>query len=200
MRELVRLIAEDQESDHSQEWLVANGLGGYAFGTISGVLTRAYHGYLIAALPAPLGRMMMLNDIVEQVQMQGDRRVQLGGDKRTPPPFQTSFRLEMGLPVWSYSFDGVSLEKRVLMPHGQNTVFVIYRLLSDHSGLRLTLRPSVQFRAHNATVNLPLDSRYVLTVAEDQYEVCSGNDLPPLRLQFFAAGGALTVDRIRIQP
>ena len=62
---------------------MTNGLGGYASGTIGGALTRVFHGYLIAALPSPLGRTMMLNDIVEQrgscrtanvIQLDGDRR------------------------------------------------------------------------------------------------------------------------------
>ena len=46
------------------EWLVTNGLGGYASGTVAGVVTRRYHGILVAALPAPLGRMVMLNHLL----------------------------------------------------------------------------------------------------------------------------------------
>src|SRR5207245_7763971 len=51
----------DPASLVDREWLVTNGLGGYASGTVSGAATRRYHGLLIAALPAPLGRLMMLN-------------------------------------------------------------------------------------------------------------------------------------------
>src|SRR5262249_39826567 len=72
------------------------------------------------------------------------------------------------------------------------------RNLSKDGRLRITLRPSMHFRAHNAAVNLPLDSVYVLSVAEDRYEVSTTPELPPLRFEFFAPGGALTVDRIRI--
>jgi glycogen debranching enzyme len=50
------------------EWLVTNGLGGYASGTVNGVLTRRYHGLLVAAMPSPLGRMMMLNAVAEKLQ------------------------------------------------------------------------------------------------------------------------------------
>src|SRR5687767_5289081 len=49
----------------TREWLVTNGLGGYASGTIGGDVTRRYHGLLIAALPAPLGRVMMLSQVAE---------------------------------------------------------------------------------------------------------------------------------------
>src|SRR5947209_20552628 len=59
------------------EWLVTNGLGGYASGTIGGTLTRVFHGYLIAALPAPLGRTMMLNDVLEHVVLSDNTRIRL---------------------------------------------------------------------------------------------------------------------------
>src|ERR1700736_3894577 len=51
-----------------KEWLVTNGLGGYSAGTLAGVITRGFHGYLIAALPTPLGRVMMLNDLLEKIE------------------------------------------------------------------------------------------------------------------------------------
>ncbi len=61
---------------------MTNGLGGYASGTLSGVITRRYHGYLIAALPAPFGRIMMLNELVERIELPDGRSVQLGGEER----------------------------------------------------------------------------------------------------------------------
>ena len=53
----------------TREWLVTNGLGGYASGTIAGACTRRYHGLLIAALPAPLGRIVMLNHLFEELRL-----------------------------------------------------------------------------------------------------------------------------------
>ena len=57
----------DPEALVTREWLVTNGLGGYASGTVSGVMTRRYHGLLIAALAAPLGRTVMLSHVAEQL-------------------------------------------------------------------------------------------------------------------------------------
>ena len=54
-----------------REWLVTNGLGGYASGTVAGAVTRRYHGLLVASLPAPLGRMVMLNHLLERVRVRG---------------------------------------------------------------------------------------------------------------------------------
>ena len=74
----------------SREWLVTNGLGGYASGTVAGVITRRYHGLLIAALPAPLGRTVMLSHLADEIRWRDGRRQQLGDiewrGRRDPPP------------------------------------------------------------------------------------------------------------------
>jgi glycogen debranching enzyme len=64
MADVIRAIHdEDPATEVPREWLVTNGLGGYASATISGAITRRYHGFLIAALPPPLGRTVVLNDL-----------------------------------------------------------------------------------------------------------------------------------------
>jgi glycogen debranching enzyme len=63
----------------TREWLVTNGLGGYASGTVAGAVTRRHHGLLVAALPAPLGRTVMLNHLLEEVRLPDGRHVLLGG-------------------------------------------------------------------------------------------------------------------------
>ena len=67
----------------TREWLVTNALGGYASGTVPGVITRRYHGVLIAALAAPLGRTVMLSHVAEQVTLAGGRSVEIGGRERS---------------------------------------------------------------------------------------------------------------------
>src|SRR5262252_3708521 len=105
-----------------REWLVCNGLGGYASGTVGGAPTRRYHGYLIAALPNPAGRVMMLNALVARVRLADGTRVDLGWDG---PAFVggprdvrhdgrlplVEFHLELGLPVWRYAGCGLTLER-----------------------------------------------------------------------------------------
>src|SRR3979409_1026623 len=66
----------------NREWIVTNGLGGYASGTISGAVTRRYHGLLIAALPAPLGRVVMWNHVAEFLRFKDDDVISLGGEER----------------------------------------------------------------------------------------------------------------------
>src|ERR1700761_783442 len=60
-----------------REWILTNALGGYAAGTVAGVCTRRYHGLLIAALPAPLGRVMMFNQLAEELRLPNGKLILL---------------------------------------------------------------------------------------------------------------------------
>jgi predicted glycogen debranching enzyme len=198
--------AEASEPLLSREWLVTNGLGGYAAGTIGGVITRRFHGYLIAALPSPLGRMMMLNELVEHIILPAGRTIQLGGEERATNPLKwhgadylKDFRLVDGLPAWRFHVGDFVIEKRLIMPHMQNTVYVNYRVLDGDGTLTLKLRPSMNIHPHEAPVSSPITSPYTLLVFEDQYEVLPGQNIPPLRLLLYGAAAALIIDRIRIQ-
>src|SRR5437867_11309441 len=73
---------DDPEALVTREWLVTNGLGGYASGTVSGAVTRRYHGLLIAALPGPLGRIVMWNHVSEFLRFSNDDVVSLGAEGR----------------------------------------------------------------------------------------------------------------------
>src|SRR5947208_3797552 len=80
MAEPARVLAAPFSDDAllSHEWLVTNGLGGYASGTLCGAATRRYHGLLVAALPAPLGRVMMLNHLSDVLALPDGTRFVLG--------------------------------------------------------------------------------------------------------------------------
>jgi predicted glycogen debranching enzyme len=207
MDELVRHIRwkrsdGDRESLLTREWLVTNGLGGYASGTVSGVATRRYHGLLIAALPAPLGRMMTLSHLSEKVRLPRGSEVFLGGDELGEDAasifgaeFLVDFRLEYGLPVWQYELDGHTVEKQILLPHGQNTVFVIYRLVEGEGPVRLKLLPSVHFRSHDAAVSTPLPLPFTLTITNQRYELrANGGDVPRVRMLMHGQRPAFTAE------
>src|SRR5437868_14023461 len=164
----------------NREWLVANGLGGYASGTISGAITRRYHGLLIAALPAPHGRVVMWNHVSEFLRFGPKDVVSLGGEERAGgqldlqgADFLREFRLEDGLPIWTYHVRDIVLEKRVVLPHLQNTVHVSYRVLSGEARPRLELRPAFHFRHHEASVDLGTAGPYKLTSVGDRYEIAA---------------------------
>jgi predicted glycogen debranching enzyme len=194
--------ADESEFDREPEWLVANGLGGYASGTVSGAATRRYHGLLIAALPAPFGRVLMLNGLAEEFHLPDGRVVEIsaGQSQERNAPYTASlseFRLDMGLPIWRYQIDDFVLEKRLYLPYRQNTVHITYRLLSHAGKLEIRLRPLIQFREHEAPVDRQLQAPYVLTVVEDQYEISSGI-LPTLRLLLHGKGEFI-IERKKIE-
>ncbi len=173
-----------------REWLITNGLGGYASGTICGMVTRRYHGLLVAALPAPFGRVVMLNHLSEYLRMPDGRCILIGGEEpsgpdenATPNPhFVREFRLESGLPIWTYEAEGFVIERRLVFVHGQNTLHATYRLLSGQDFVQIELRPSVDFRGHENDVGSSQTEGYSLCIREHRYEI-SSPDLPhPLRL------------------
>src|SRR5437762_6715280 len=163
------------------EWLVTNGLGGYASGTVAGVLTRRYHGLLVAALPAPVGRMLMLSRLWERVRL-ADRKVFVISDEDhvgaslalDGARYLTEFRLETGLPVWHYELGEVVMEKRLHLVSRQNTVHVRYRLVSGRGPVRLTLRPTLQFRPHEAPVSEALGRPYEIRAPEHRSQLAAG--------------------------
>ncbi len=171
-----------------RQWLVANGLGGYASGTIAGAITWRYHGLLVAALPAPLGRTLMLNHLAEFIHFGDGRVVQIGGaepagpDEPPPPNYLTEFRLENHIPFWRYEIDGTVIEKRVLMPYLQNTVHVGFTLLTRDASCQLELRPSFQFRPFEGDVSVVPTFEYELCARGERYEIHSQEFYPPLRL------------------
>lgn len=207
MTELVRRLSFTEEDAHrpdellSREWLVTNGLGGFASSSVAGVATRRYHGMLISALPTPLGRSVMLNHLIELVRLGDGKRFLIGGQERASGELElpgaihlTRFSLEDGLPVWRYELEGAVLEKRILMPHMQNSVYINYRLVHGEQSVRLKLRPSVQFRPLEGAVNKPIKKPYSVTSTQDRLEVSSGRPYPPLRLKIYGPRATFTLD------
>jgi predicted glycogen debranching enzyme len=191
---LIRHVEVDQTAaELDREWIVTNGLGGYASGTIAGLNTRRFHGCLIAALAAPHGRMMMLNEIEEILHI-GDRTYTLTAEDLsrathtdTVSPFLKSFRLECGLPVFTYAADDFTLEKRLCMVHRQNTTYITYRLVKG-DGAELELRPGIDVRPHQGLLGGPKHEGYRFSAGVDGYELFVSSDLPPLRLAWLGDG------------
>ncbi|HEX8077734.1 MAG TPA: amylo-alpha-1,6-glucosidase, partial [Chthoniobacterales bacterium] len=190
----------------NREWLVTNGLGGYASGTVSGAVTRKYHGLLVAALPAPLGRVVMWNHVSEFLRFDAGDEVSLGAEERAGGQLDLKgaeclreFRLEDGMPVWIYHVRDFTIEKRVLMPHLQNTVHVSYRITGEGRPPRLELRPAFHFRHHEDAVDVALAEPYKLSATNDRYEIVSARrKFPPLRMRLCGRATAFTIAATRI--
>ena len=173
----------------SREWLLTNGLGGYACGTVAGVLTRRYHSLLVAALPAPAGRTTMLNQLGETLRLTDGTALPLGGLEPGDGPLVlpealVEFRLDNGRPLWRFEQAGVTLEKRILLTHHQNTTRIVYRLLEGSAPATLVLEPAVDFRGHDDRVDRGgAATDYTIAAGRNGVEVARADSgLPPLHL------------------
>ena len=183
---------EPIEALASREWLVTNGLGGYACGTIGGTCTRRFHGKLIAAMPAPLGRTMMLNHLEEWVTRSDGFRMELGGSDCLE-----EFFLDCGVPVWQYACDRIRIEKRVVMPYGQNSTFIVFRLTEGPDDLTLHLRPSVHFRPHEGGLH---EAGEVTTIADGaRLEMRGSDEYPALRIAIAGFDAAFEEEFHRVE-
>ena len=153
---LVRLgrdVLGDLEAGLRREWLVTNGLGGYASGTALGIPTRAYHGYLVAALNPPVDRTVLVSGLEERVRIDAetfalhafvrpDGTLEGDGHRRL-----ATLHLEGTLPVWRYQVAaGIELERRVWMEHGASTTYVRYGAIGGP--VELVVAPLVTARDH----------------------------------------------------
>ena len=142
----------DLESAVTREWLLTNGIGGYASSSIIGLNTRRYHGLLVAAMHPPVGRVVLLSKMEETVVVDG-RRYELSANRypgATHPhgfEFQQEFRLDPG-PVFTYLAGGVVIEKTVSMVRGENTTLIRYQA---SGACTLELRPLIAFRDYHST-------------------------------------------------
>jgi predicted glycogen debranching enzyme len=156
--EFGRDICGSLPNSESREWLVTNGIGGFASGTIAGLLTRRYHGLLVASLEPPVGRTLLVTKIEETANYAG-QSFSLGanrwrGGALAPQGWVNieRFRLEGTIPAWTFALSDARLERRVWMQPGANTTFVRYSLTQASALVELTFKFLVNYRDyHGAT-------------------------------------------------
>ncbi|MBW4563837.1 MAG: amylo-alpha-1,6-glucosidase [Mojavia pulchra JT2-VF2] len=153
--EFGREICGNLDIAELREWLVTNGIGGYASGTVAGLLTRRYHGLLVAALKPPLGRTLLLAKLDETAVYDG-RSYSLHTNRWvdgivSPQGYRhiESFSLEGTIPAWRFALADALLEKRVWMQQAANTTYVQYLLRRATQPLKLTLKAMVNYRDYH---------------------------------------------------
>jgi predicted glycogen debranching enzyme len=147
-----REICGNIAAAESREWLVTNGIGGFASGTIATGMTRRYHGLLTAALQPPVGRTQLVAALDETVRYAGTdyplATHRWASGAVDPKGFLTleTFRLEGTKPVWTYALADALLEKRVWMRQGENTTYAQYTLVRASAAVELELKALVNYR------------------------------------------------------
>src|SRR4051794_14491126 len=135
-----------------REWIVTDGVGGYAMGTVGGLRTRRYHGLLAVAVDGPGARMLGLVAL-DPVLVVGDARFRLAthewvGGTVDPRGHEllVSFELDHGIPRWRWQVGDVVLERELAAAHGRPAVGVVHRLVRADRPVRLELTPICTWR------------------------------------------------------
>jgi predicted glycogen debranching enzyme len=183
----------------SREWLVTNGLGGYSSSTVMQIATRRYHGIFVPDLPSPRGRTMVIPRLDEELEV-GGQTLRLSGAEHSDGRLDTDilehlteFRREWRTPIWRFSCHGREVRKRVIMPYGQNTVYVEYELPAGEP-VTLRLRPFITFRMPDAPLSEARRGPFLFTVVRERYEVQVCEGVAPLKLCLRPHAGVFVMD------
>jgi predicted glycogen debranching enzyme len=192
-------MTDDPCSLLAKEWLVTNGVGGYASSSLLGIATRRYHGLFVPDLPGR-GRTLIIPRLDETVDV-GTQRLLLSGAEYADGRIELDgvrylkdIRREWQTPVWTFDFVGAVLEKRIVAPHGQNTIYIQYSCLGG--SMRLHLRPYVTYRMHDARLGEGYAGAFSLTIDSGRYEVALPDGAPSLRLCVRPRKGVFVADEV----
>ena len=183
MIEFGRDICGDAEQALRREWLVTNGLGSYASGTLAGANTRCYHGVLIAALAAPAGRTLLVAKIDATAHLRGATHKldtnEWADGSIDPPAYKSieSFRLEGTIPTWTYALAEAQLVKRIWMAHGHHTTYLTYTHARGADPIELDLKVMITYRDHHASTTG--DWRPAVTYRPTRLRVETFEQAPP---------------------
>jgi len=137
------------ENGLEKEWIITNGIGGFASSSIIGANTRKYHGLLVAPLSAPSRRHLILSKLDESIEIDGnkyDLYTNIGKEYISHGyKYQESFNKEY-IPIFKYKVENVEITKMICMEHGKNTVGIYYKIKNKENNVKLTLAPIINFR------------------------------------------------------
>jgi predicted glycogen debranching enzyme len=153
--ELGRDVLSSFAESSKREWLITNGVGGFAAGTLCLTNTRRYHGLLFAALRPPVDRVALVAKL-DVTAAYGGTRVPLATNEFAdgtiaPRGFcqLESFRLEGLIPVWTWLVADARVEQRLWMRHGENTTYVEFTRIGGTKKLRLSIEPLCTYRDYH---------------------------------------------------
>jgi predicted glycogen debranching enzyme len=194
-----RAVCGDLGQAERREWWLANGLGGYASGTIAGSLTRRYHGLLVAPVEPPLGRRLVWAkadaELVDGEQSWPLFTNRWSGGAISPAGHVhiESFELDGTIPVWTFAIGLIRIEARVWLEPGANTTYAAWRFLPgsvSRPPLSLRVRLMINDRDHHGqTAAGEIDPR--VETEETRLRVFQ----PDFTLTFCASGGGITAAR-----
>ena len=154
-----RSLLSDVNGAMSKEWIVTNGIGGYASSTVLGVNSRKYHGLLVAAFNPPVTRWVLLSKLDETLKI-GNELYDLGANEFIDTMHPKGYHYLSGfaispLPTFMYDVHGISLQKTIFMPYLKNATVVIYEINNPlEKEVTIKVSPLVNSRHIYSTTNI----------------------------------------------
>jgi len=183
---LGRQICGHWDGAADYEWLVTNGLGGYACGTVALANTRRYHGFLMASLKPPVQRTLLVAKIDVSVEYLG-KKTDLSANEfadRTISPqgfiHLESFAVLDGIPTWRYAVADALLQQQIFMAPGANTSYLRLAVIRSSAPMRVTLKPIVTYRDYHSQTSGP--QPFQLESGADQCRIQAFDGAWPYRL------------------
>lgn len=144
-RSTFRTLEEGME----KEWLVTNGIGGFANGSVTGASHRLFSSYLTASFHPPADRKIIWSGTHEKLVLANQREADFTaqayvGEKKEGYRFLNSFELDV-VPVYTYQADDVTVKKTVAMAYGKNAATVTYEIEAGKTGGELRVTPLFKF-------------------------------------------------------
>lgn len=194
-----RALCGDLVQAERREWLVTNGLGGYALGTVAGTLTRRYHGLLVAPLLPAHDRWLLFSK-ADATLVDGERQIPLFSNRWAGSVVNPdghvhleSFRLDGRMPVWRYAVGDRVVEQRIWMEPGAHTTYIAWQLVAPGRGPspQLQVRLLVNGRDHHAETVTGHFQPVIDAPHPGQRRICA----PEFNLGLWACGGTIADDR-----
>ena len=170
------------ENGLSKEWIITNGLGGFASSTIIGANTRKYHGLLIAPLTPPARRYLILSKLDESIQIEDNKYnlyTNVGENYISQGyKYQISFENET-FPIYKYEVQGVEILKTICMEKGKEIVGVHYKIKNINKSSKLIIAPIVNFRDfHTMSTNHNFDLKQTINGTKVKLIIDKRADFP----------------------
>lgn len=166
----------------TKEWIITNGIGGYASSTVLGINTRKYHGLLVAPLTPPARRYLVLSKLDESIEIE-EKKYNLYSNMcknyiSDGYKHLESFEKEY-MPVFMYKVGKVQVTKIICMEYGKNTVCVLYNIKNEGPKAKLTVTPILNFRDfHTMSANHEFKLNQVIRENKVKVEIDNNNNYP----------------------
>lgn len=170
------------EEGLTKEWIITNGIGGFASSTVLGANTRKYHGLLVAPLTPPARRFLVLSKVDESVELDGRKYILYTNicQNSVSEGFKNleSFEKQY-IPTFTYQMEKTKIEKSICMDYGKNTVCLLYKIKNGDAHCKFTLAPIVNDRDfHSMNTNHIFDIKQTIKDRKVKIVVDGKSDFP----------------------